>query len=42
MLITVAPDSGTGQLIGLSGKFIIKIENKKHFYDFEYSVPPAN
>lgn len=39
MIITVAPDSGTGQLIGLAGKFIIKIENKKHFYDFEYSLP---
>ncbi|HMD43484.1 MAG TPA: DUF3224 domain-containing protein [Candidatus Acidoferrum sp.] len=42
MLISVAPESGSGQLIGLSGKFIIKIENKKHFYDFEYSLPAEN
>lgn len=42
MLITVAPDSGTGQLVGLSGKFLIKIENKQHFYDFEYDLPPAH
>jgi hypothetical protein len=42
MLITVAPDSGTGQLIGVAGKFNIKIENKKHFYDFEYTLPGEN
>lgn len=42
LLITVAPDSGTGQLIGLSGKFNIKIVDKKHFYDFEYTLPGEN
>src|ERR1017187_8097221 len=36
LLITVVPDSGTGQLMGLAGKFNIKIEDKKHFYEFEY------
>jgi hypothetical protein len=39
LLITVVPESGSGQLIGLAGKFNIKIENKKHFYDFEYTLP---
>ena len=39
LLITVVPDSGTGQLTGLSGKFIIKIVDKKHFYEFEYTLP---
>ena len=42
LVITVVPDSGTGQLIGLAGKFMIKIEDKKHFYDFEYSLPGEN
>jgi LDH2 family malate/lactate/ureidoglycolate dehydrogenase len=42
LLITVAPDSGTGQLIGLTGKFNIKIVDKRHFYDFEYSLPAEN
>ena len=36
--VTVVPDSGTGELVGLTGKMTIKIENKKHFYDFEYAV----
>lgn len=36
--ITVVPDSGTGQLVGLTGKMDIKIADGKHFYDFEYSL----
>jgi hypothetical protein len=35
--ITVVPDSGTGQLVGLSGTMMIKITDGKHFYDFEYT-----
>jgi Protein of unknown function (DUF3224) len=42
LLITVVPESGTGQLTGLAGKFNIKIEDKKHFYEFEYSLPAEN
>jgi uncharacterized protein DUF3224 len=37
LTITVVPDSGTGQLVGLAGKMIIRIEDGKHFYDFEYT-----
>jgi len=37
--ITVVPDSGTGQLAGLSGTMNIKIDNGKHFYEFDYSLP---
>lgn len=37
--IAVVPDSGTGELIGLSGKMMIEIQPGKHFYDFEYSLP---
>ncbi len=37
--ITVVPDSGTGQLIGLAGKMNINIADGKHSYDFEYTLP---
>ncbi len=36
--VTVVPDSGTGQLVGLAGKMDIKIADGKHFYDFEYTL----
>jgi hypothetical protein len=37
--ITVVPDSGTAELAGLSGTLTIRIIDKKHFYDFDYSLP---
>jgi hypothetical protein len=39
MTITVVPDSGTGQLTGIRGRMIIKIEGSKHFYELEYTLP---
>ncbi|MEK6406535.1 MAG: DUF3224 domain-containing protein [Acidobacteriota bacterium] len=36
--ITVVPDSGTGELVGLAGKMAINIVDGKHFYDFEYTL----
>jgi hypothetical protein len=36
--VTVVPDSGTGQLVGLTGRMDIKITDGKHFYNFEYSI----
>jgi len=40
LVITVVPDSGTGQLTGISGKMNILIAaDGKHTYDFEYSLP---
>ncbi|MBP3960686.1 DUF3224 domain-containing protein [Gemmata sp. G18] len=41
LVVTVVPDSGTGELVGLSGKMVIEIAQGKHFYDFEYSLPPV-
>lgn len=38
--ITVVPDSGTGELAGLSGKMEIVIEAGKHSYVFEYTLAP--
>ena len=40
LTITVVPDSGTGDLQGLSGKMTIIIApDGKHSYDFEYALP---
>ena len=36
--VTVVPDSGTGELVGLSGKMDIKITEGKHFYGFDYAI----
>jgi Protein of unknown function (DUF3224) len=37
--VTVVPDSGTGELRGLSGSMKIRIEpGGKHFYDFDYQI----
>jgi hypothetical protein len=37
--ISVVPDSGTGELVGITGKMQIIIVEGKHSYDFEYSLP---
>ena len=36
--IIVVPDSGTGQLVGLTGTMNIIIAEGKHSYDFTYSL----
>jgi hypothetical protein len=38
LVIAVVPDSGTDQLMGLSGSMTINIVDGKHFYDFEYTL----
>jgi hypothetical protein len=40
--ITIVPDSGTGQLEGLTGEMTIKIDDGKHSYDFEYALPEVS
>ncbi len=37
--IMVVPDTGTGELAGLSGTLSINIIDGQHFYDFIYSIP---
>jgi hypothetical protein len=37
--VTVVPDSGTGELLGLAGTLTITQTNGKHFYAFEYTLP---
>jgi len=39
--VTVVPDSGTGQLAGLSGTLKIIIADGKHSYDFDYAIAGA-
>jgi hypothetical protein len=39
--VKVVPDSATGDLAGLAGAMTIKIEEGKHFYEFEYTLPAA-
>jgi hypothetical protein len=38
----VVPDSGTGELVGLTGAMTIIITDGKHSYDFTYSLPEAH
>ncbi len=38
LTVTVVPESGTGELTGIEGKFNIRIEGGKHFYDFDYTL----
>ena len=40
MNIVVVPDSGIGDLAGISGNLTIIIQEGKHFYEFDYSLPP--
>ena len=39
LTVTVVPDSGTDQLMGLSGNMKIDISEGQHFYEFEYTLP---
>ena len=42
LTLTVVPDSGTGELAGLSGTMAIDIAAGKHNYRFEYSLAKTN
>jgi hypothetical protein len=37
--IAVVPDSGTGALVGLTGRMDIRIDGHQHFYDFDFHLP---
>jgi len=42
LMITVVPDSGTGQLVGLTGVLKINIDGGKHSYKFDYTLPATS
>jgi Protein of unknown function (DUF3224) len=37
--VSVIPDSGAGELVGLAGALSIIIEGGKHSYEFDYTLP---
>ncbi|WP_394129522.1 DUF3224 domain-containing protein [Shewanella maritima] len=39
LILEVVPDSGTGELLGLSGNMTIKVDGGQHIYEFEYTKP---
>lgn len=39
LMVTVVPDSGTGELIGIDGSLEINVEGGKHNYAFYYTMP---
>jgi hypothetical protein len=39
LVLEVVPDSGSGELLGLSGTMSIKIQDGKHFYEFDWQLP---
>lgn len=38
LTVTVVPDSGTGELVGLAGTMTIDIVDGKHLYVFDYTL----
>jgi hypothetical protein len=38
LLLEVVPNSGTGELTGISGKMSIQIKDGQHFYEFDYEL----
>ncbi len=39
MQVIAIPGTGTGELKGIAGTFIIHIESSEHSYDFDYTLP---
>ena len=39
LVLEVVPESGTSALVNLTGKMTIQIEDGKHGYTFDYSLP---
>jgi len=39
LTVTVVPDSGTGELVGLAGAMAIDIVEGNHFYTFDFQLP---
>ena len=38
LILEVVPDSGSGDLIGLTGHMEIRIEDGQHYYEFDYDI----
>jgi hypothetical protein len=42
LTIRVVPDSGTGELAGITGALKIIINGREHLYEFDYSIPQSS
>ena len=42
LMVSVVPDSATGQLAGLTGTMTIDIVDGGHFYDFTYALAESD
>ena len=40
LMVSVVPDSGTGELAGLAGTMAITITGREHRYTFTYTIAP--
>lgn len=38
LVLEVVPDSGSGELAGITGKMMIEIKEGKHYYEFDYQL----
>jgi hypothetical protein len=38
--IAIVPDSGTAELAGIEGRFLLKLQNGEHRYELQYTLPP--
>jgi hypothetical protein len=38
LVLEVVPDSGTGELVGLTGKMSVRLDGGKHYYVLEYEL----
>ena len=41
LTVSVVPDSGTGELAGISGTLSIQIADGKHSYSMDYEISPS-
>jgi hypothetical protein len=39
LMITIVPDSGSGELLGVAGSLSIDIREGQHFYALDYELP---
>ncbi len=42
LTVTIVPDSGTAELVGLAGSMTINIVDGKHLYELEYTLTESN
>lgn len=41
LVIVIVPDSGSGELAGISGSMTIDIRGRDHFYTLDYEIQPS-